>query len=223
MNLQRDKRTAYEESMRVPLVMQRPELFRGGTVVNEVVANIDIAPTILEAAGLKPPQHMDGRSFLPLARGKQVTWRDQLLYEYYWEWAFPHTPTIYALRGDRYKYIHYYGLWDVNELYDIKADPRETRNLISSTEHQEVVRKFRRQMFEVLETTQGLTIPVKPPHGGQQNLRREGGARAAEFPPDLIKQPTVKRSADSSPRTNRSTMRRSKDSARLGRSRNNPR
>ena len=59
-----DKRTAYDESMRVPMVMHCPELFRGGTVVPQVVANIDIAPTILEAAGLMAPNYMDGRSFI---------------------------------------------------------------------------------------------------------------------------------------------------------------
>ncbi|HET6889785.1 MAG TPA: sulfatase, partial [Pyrinomonadaceae bacterium] len=212
-----DKRTAYEESMRVPLVMQCPELFRGSTVVNEVVANIDIAPTILEAAGLKPPNNMDGQSFLPLAQGKQVTWRDHLLYEYYWEWAFPHTPTIYALRGDRYKYIHYYGLWDINELYDIQADPKETRNLISSPEHQEVVRNLRREMFDLLERSNGLSIPVKPVHWGQQNLRQEGGSKAAEFPPQLIKRTTGnKRSSQRSRSTSSSTARRrNKSSAAL--------
>ena len=210
-----DKRTAYEESMRVPLVMQCPELFRGGTVVNEVVANIDIAPTILEAAGLRAPNHMDGRSFLALAQGKQVTWRDHLLYEYYWEWAFPHTPTIYALRGDRYKYIHYYGLWDINELYDIQADPRETRNLISSPEHEQVVRKLRAQMFELLESTQGLSIPVKPTDWGQQNLRREAGSKEAEFPPELIKRTTGNKPSAHRSRGSRSTILRNKSSATL--------
>lgn len=210
-----DKRTAYEESMRVPLVMQCPELFRGGTVVNEVVANIDIAPTILEAAGLRAPNHMDGRSFLPLAQGKQVTWRDHLLYEYYWEWAFPHTPTIYALRGDRYKYIHYHGLWDINELYDIQADPRETRNLISSAEHQQVVRKLRAQMFELLESTQGLSIPVKPTDWGQQNLRREAGSKAAEFPPEFIKRTTGNKRSSHRSRGSRSPIQRNKSSATL--------
>ena len=184
-----DKRTAYEESMRVPLLVQCPELFRAGTVVGEVVANIDIAPTILEAAGLSAPNDMDGRSFLPLAEGRPTPWRTHLLYEYYWEWAFPHTPTIFALRGDRYKYIHYYGLWDINELYDMKADPREARNLIGSPEHQEVVKELREQLYETMEKTQGLYIPLKPARWGQQNLRRKDGPKASEFPPELIKKP----------------------------------
>jgi N-acetylglucosamine-6-sulfatase len=184
-----DKRTAYEESMRVPLVMQCPELFKGGTVVGEVVANIDIAPTLLEVMGLRAPAHMDGRSFLPLAEGRRTPWRDHLLYEYYWEWAFPQTPTIHALRGDRYKYIHYYGLWDINELYDIKADPIESRNLIASPEHREVVRQLREQLYETLERTQGMYIPLKPARWGQQNLRRKDGPKASDFPPELIREP----------------------------------
>ena len=187
-----DKRTAYEESMRVPMVMQCPDLFRGGTVVQQVVANIDIAPTILEAAGLRAPDYMDGKSFLTLAEGKQEPWRDFLLYEYYWEWPFPHTPTTFALRGDQYKYIHYYGLWDINELYDIKADPLESRNLIASPEHQPVVNKLRAELFEVLKRTGGMYIPLYPARYGQQNLRKEGGPKAADFPPQLIKKPEKK-------------------------------
>jgi N-acetylglucosamine-6-sulfatase len=184
-----DKRTAYEESMRVPMVMQCPELFRGGSVVSQVVANIDIAPTILEAAGLKAPDYFDGRSFLSLSEGKPMPWRDFLLYEYYWEWPFPQTPTMFALRSDQYKYVHYYGLWDSNELYDIKADPLESRNLIASPNHQEVVNQLRTQLFAILTKTDGMYIPLYPARPGQQNLRREGGSKAAEFPPHLNKRP----------------------------------
>ena len=67
-----DKRTAYEESMRVPMVMQCPELFSGGKKVPQVVANLDIAPTVLAAAGLQPPAYMEGASMLPLAQGQDV-------------------------------------------------------------------------------------------------------------------------------------------------------
>jgi N-acetylglucosamine-6-sulfatase len=184
-----DKRTAYEESMRVPMVMHCPELFQRGSVVEQVVANIDIAPTLLEAAALKSPAHMDGQSFIPLAQRKLSSWREFLLYEYYWEWPFPQTPTMFALRGDQYKYIHYYGLWDSNELYDMKADPLESRNLINSPEHQQVVKQLREQLFALLTRTGGMYIPLYPARFGQQNLRRESGSKAAEFPPALIKKP----------------------------------
>lgn len=175
-----DKRTAYEESMRVPLLMAGGGL-PAGSSVDEVVANIDIAPTILEAAGLTPPA-MDGRSFLPLARGQRVAWRDTLLYEYYWERNFPQTPAMHAVRGARYKYIRYYGLWDTDELYDLEADPLETRNLIRDPEHRGLVDRLNRQLFETLAATDGMYIPLAPDRGGSQNLRRRGGSKAADFP-----------------------------------------
>jgi N-acetylglucosamine-6-sulfatase len=79
-----DKRVAYETSMRVPMLVQCPGLIKGGTVVNEMIANIDVAPTIMEAMGLKTHAHMDGDSFMPLAAGKAIPWRKEFLYVYYW-------------------------------------------------------------------------------------------------------------------------------------------
>ena len=184
-----DKRTAYEASMRVPMIAHCPELFKPGTTVSEVVANIDVAPTLLEAAGLEPPAGLDGRSFLPLAQGKKVPWREALLYEYYWERNFPQTPTIHALRGDRYKYIHYHGIWDTDELYDLQADPAESRNLIRSPEHQPVVQQMNGQLFEILGQTAGLYIPLYPDRGPQMNKRHPGRSKAAQFPESMLGQP----------------------------------
>lgn len=183
-----DKRTAYENSMRAPMLMHCPELFKGGTKVKGIVANIDIAPTILEAAGLKAPGNMDGKSFVALAQGKAVPWRDSLLYEYYWERNFPQTPTMHALRGDRYKYIHYYGIWDTDELYDLEADPLEMKNLIGSPEHQQIVKNMNRRLFQILTETRGLYVPLYPDSGTQMNLRRADGSEAAPFPSHLIRQ-----------------------------------
>ncbi len=176
-----DKRTAYEASMRVPMIAHCPELIKPGTTVKEVVANLDVAPTLLEAAGLETPAHLDGKSFLPLMQGKKVPWREALLYEYYWERNFPQTPTIHALRGDRYKYIHYQGIWDTDELYDLQADPGESKNLIRSPRHQQVVKDMNRQLFEVLGQTEGMYIPLNPDRGGQQNKRHPGRSKAARF------------------------------------------
>jgi N-acetylglucosamine-6-sulfatase len=184
-----DKRTAYEESMRVPLVMQLPAVIKAGSKIDSVVANIDLAPTFLDLAGLRSPADMDGKSYLPILRGQRIAWRDSLLYEYYWEYAFPHTPTMHALRGDRFKYINYYGIWDINELYDLRADPLETRNLIFEPEHRATADKMREQLFGVMERTGGMYIPLKANRWGQQNLRRESKKAPAEFPPQLIKKP----------------------------------
>jgi len=183
-----DKRTAYEESMRVPMLAQCPELIKGGSVVNEVVANIDIAPTILEAAGLRAPKVMSGRSFMALAKGEKVNWRETLLYEYYWERGHPQTPTMHALRGNQYKYIRYHGILDIDELYDLVADPLETYNLIFSPEHQTIVKQMNTQLFDTLKETNGMQLPLKRDRGGQQNLRRKAGSKAATFPPELMRE-----------------------------------
>jgi N-acetylglucosamine-6-sulfatase len=176
-----DKRTAYEASMRVPLLMSGGGL-PAGTRVDEVVANIDIAPTILEAAGLQPPP-MDGRSALALARGQRIPWRETLLYEYYWERNFPQTPAMHALRGARYKYIRYYGLWDTDELYDLQTDPLEIRNLIRDASHRDIVTKLNADLFRTLQETGGMYIPLAPDGGNPSNLRRRDGSRPADFPP----------------------------------------
>jgi N-acetylglucosamine-6-sulfatase len=183
-----DKRTAYEESMRVPMIAHCPELFQGGTKINQVVANIDIAPTVLEAAGLQAPPTLDGRSFISVAQGKAAGWRDYLLYEYYWERNYPQTPTIHALRGDRYKYIRYQGLWDTDELYDLQSDPRETKNLINHPEHQTLIKELNGRLFKTLAASDGLYIPLYPDRGERMNLRRSKGGKAADFPPEMIRQ-----------------------------------
>lgn len=183
-----DKRTAYEESMRVPMLLQCPELFGRGKKLDEVVANIDIAPTCLNAAGVKIPDSMQGRSFLDLAQGKKTEWRDGLLYEYYWERNFPQTPTIHAIRGDRYKYIRYQGVWDLDELYDLQNDPLETKNLIDSPEHLQVAREMNRKLFSILDATGGMYIPLNADRTlNQSNLRNGEASKAADFPAIVIK------------------------------------
>ncbi|MBC7920059.1 MAG: DUF4976 domain-containing protein, partial [Ferruginibacter sp.] len=184
-----DKRTAYEASMRVPMIAHCPDLFPAGSTVQEVVANIDIAPTILEAAGLEAPAHLDGRSFLSLAGGKTIPWRKALLYEYYWERNFPQTPTLHALRGDRYKYIHYHGIWDTDELYDLQTDPREATNLINRPDHQATVKEMNGQLFALLGETAGMYIPLYPDRGQQQNRRHPARSTAAGFPDHFLGDP----------------------------------
>jgi N-acetylglucosamine-6-sulfatase len=184
-----DKRAAYEASMRIPFLLQCPELFEGGTVLTQMVANIDIAPTMVEVAGVKSPSTMDGRSLLALARNPRPPWRDALLYEYYWERNFPQTPTQHALRTDRYKYIRYHGLWDSDELYDLAQDPDEAQNLAGRSEHATTVRDLNRRLFEMLAATNGLYIPLYPDRGGVNNARRKGGSRGAAFPAEYYVAP----------------------------------
>ena len=190
-----DKRVAYETSIRVPMLMQCPQLFQGRTVIDEVVANIDVAPTILEAAGVRTPGYMDGQSFLGLGQGKDVNWRNSLLYVYYWEKNFPHSPTVFALRGDRYKYITYYGLWDTDELYDIQADPGETTNLIASRPHQQIAAEMENELYTKLAETGSMQIPLNQPRGSSQNLRLRNRSAPGQFPERLTVDEPVNRNA----------------------------
>lgn len=177
-----DKRVAYEHSIRVPLLMHCPEIFDGGTKVNEVVANIDIGPTILGAAGLSTPKHMDGANFFPIVQGKNIPWRKGLLYEYFWEWNYPHTPTMHAIRNQRYKYIRYHGLWDINELYDMEADPEEMNNLIFSEDHQGVIKEMNDLLWAEVNRTGGDSLALKRDRGNTFPLRLRDKAAPGAFP-----------------------------------------
>jgi len=192
-----DKRVSYEESIRVPMMMQCPDLYKGGQVLEQVVGNIDVAPTILHAGGLRKPEYMDGDSFLDLANGAAGNWRDYFLYVYYWEKNFPQTPTQFALRGERFKYITCYGLWDVDELYDLVADPGETVNLIANPQYQEVAREMEDRLYAMLSEKGGMDIPMNQPSGSSQNKRwrGQGGQQAAEFPEALVVEEPINRDA----------------------------
>lgn len=184
-----DKRCAYEESIRIPLLAYYPALVKPQTTCSALVANIDIAPTVLELAGLRVPEWIDGKSLTGLLSAPTATgaWRQSLLYEYYWEPQFPQTPTMFCLRGHQYKLIQHHGIWDTDELYDIAKDPHETRNLIFSPQHRQRVSEMRRALYLRLKETNGLAIPLgfKRNHGA--NLRKAEGPKRAEFPPSLLR------------------------------------
>lgn len=156
-----DKRHAYEESMRVPMLVRCPSVIKPQTTLTNIVQNIDIAPTILAYAGISTPAQMQGKSFLPLLKGEKTEWRNRAFYEYFWEFDFPQTPTLFAVRTDRYKYIFNYGLWDANELYDLQNDPSEVNNLIRSSDLQTTAKELRDELWTWLENTNGLQIPLK--------------------------------------------------------------
>jgi arylsulfatase A-like enzyme len=156
-----DKRHAYEESIRIPVIAWGPGFVPEGVTSTDMVRNIDIAPTILELAGVSPTRPVDGRSVLPVLRGERMESPGELLYEYYWEHAFPQTPTTFALRGERFKYIYYHGVWDTQELYDLTNDPRERHNLIDLPEYKDTVRAMRTRLWDKLEETGGMQMPLR--------------------------------------------------------------
>jgi len=169
-----DKRQMYEESIRVPLLAYSPENIKPA-VVDQMVLNIDIAPTVLDIAGMKEkPKQMIGLSFYPLMKGEKTDWRKEFYYEYYWERAFPQTPTTFGVRTDKYKYIFYHGIWDINELYDLENDPHEMDNLINDPQYKDLIKDMENKMFNWLEKTNGMQIPLRK---GPDYIKNERGPK----------------------------------------------
>jgi arylsulfatase A-like enzyme len=124
------KRTAYDESMAVDLLISDPRQARERHVVDELVLNVDVAPTLLDLAGVGIPASMHGRSLLPLMEGTPGDWRKRFVYEHCAD-ASHQAPSIVALRSARWKLITYPGHESWTELFDLASDPLETRNLVA--------------------------------------------------------------------------------------------
>lgn len=159
-----DKRSAYDESLRVPLLVRYPKLVKKGKLVDEMVLNIDVAATFLDLAGLPVPQTMQGRSWRPLLvaneteKAKPVVWRTAWFYEYFQERAFPGTPTILAVRTEDAKLITYPGHPNWTELFDLKADPYEKVNLASDPASKDLRLKMEAE-FQRQREAVGYTYP----------------------------------------------------------------
>jgi len=127
-----DKRSAYDESLRVPFLVRAPMLGAAakGRVVDEMVLNLDLAPSLLDLGGVEPPKEMQGRSWRALLTGAVPDWRQSWFYEYFAEkQKNSRVPDITAVRTSDAKLIKYSGHDDWTELFDLTSDPYETRNL----------------------------------------------------------------------------------------------
>ena len=131
-----ERRLAYEESIRIPLLIRYPRLAPAGSTPDGFALNIDIAPTLLELAGLKPDPAVQGRSLVPLLKGNPTGWRKSFLIEYFSDKTMPRISHMgyRALRSERWKYIQYTELKGMDELYDLSDDPYEMRNTIAAAE-----------------------------------------------------------------------------------------
>jgi N-acetylglucosamine-6-sulfatase len=147
-----DKRMAYEESIRVPLLMRYPKLFPAGTTREQFALNIDIAPTLLELAGVSIPAHVHGRSLVPVLRGETAGWRTSFLTEYF---GNPNNriPGWQAVRTDRWKWIRYLGLDGLEELYDLNADRYEMHNLVGQAATRTIAADLKADLERLLEQT----------------------------------------------------------------------
>ena len=125
-----DKRTAYEESIRIPLIIRAPARAVRGRAEDRVVLNIDLAPTILELAGIPVPASVQGRSLRPfLEDQKPASWRDGFFYRYNYDPTYPYAPGVAGVRTTDAKLIRYPGREDWTEVFNLRADPCELANL----------------------------------------------------------------------------------------------
>lgn len=130
-----ERRLAYEEAIRIPLVVRYPRMVKPGTTIQPMVASIDIAPTMLEIGGVAAGSKLHGTSLVGLMAGKSGPWRDALLFEYFSDKVFPriHNMGYKAVRTERWKYINYLNLKGADELYDLASDPYELNNVAATS------------------------------------------------------------------------------------------
>jgi len=133
-----DKRFMYEESFRTPLLIRYPKEIKPGTVISQMVQNLDFAPTFLNYAGVNIPKDMQGESFRKLLNGESVKWRDAIYYHYYEYPAVHSVKRHYGVRTDRYKLIHFYYDVDEWELYDLEKDPQEMKSVYNDPAYAQI-------------------------------------------------------------------------------------
>lgn len=156
-----DKRFMYEESLRMPFVIKYPNVIKPNTVVDDVISNIDIAPTMLELAGVEIPIEIQGKSFVNnLKENASKEWRQSMYYHYYEYPKWHHVQPHYGIRTERYKLIHFYYDVDVWELYDLENDPSETNNLINSKKYKAIIEKLKKELA-ALKTNYGNTMSLE--------------------------------------------------------------
>ncbi len=169
-----DKRLAYEESLRIPLLVVYPGRIQAGSTVTQLVTNADFAPTILSYVGLPVPPQMQGKSMKPLFEEKNPLWRTSVFYEY-WKDLVHSIPTMTALRTDRYKLITYPEIDDLDELFDLETDPHEMTNLARDPAHAALHAAMKAQLEEA------KIVSDWSPHAFPKNFPRVRGKEGVLF------------------------------------------
>lgn len=152
-----DKRMIYEEALRVPYLVRYPRKFKSGAVVDQMVLNIDLAPTFVALAGVEVPASMQGRDWSPLAAGTSTEWRSAFLAQYYKEAG--NVPTLYGLRTDHSKLIQYPGRPEWAEAFNLGKDPYEIHNL---AKQDSFLQPLSKQLAEQVEAMQYPIPEIKP-------------------------------------------------------------
>jgi arylsulfatase A-like enzyme len=145
------KWTMHDLSIRVPLIIYDPRAARArrGMIDSSLVLNVDIAPTILDLAGLSIPQEIQGRSLLPNIKGSMVNSRQEILTEHLWD--HPDIPQTEAVRTEQWKYIHYPQHPEYEELYDLQNDSSEKNNLVFDKRYSEIRAELSKDCDELIQ------------------------------------------------------------------------
>jgi N-acetylglucosamine-6-sulfatase len=171
-----DKRTMYEESIRVPLLVRFPPLIPQPVVIGGSVLNLDLAPSILDICGAKPLEKIDGRSWKRLLAGDDADWDRPWLYEYNYESEFPYTPNVRGVRSGNWKFVRYpHGEGDDRhkaELYDLQRDPLENRNLASDPKHADTLVRIQVELNKLLKNYPRSLEDLPLDEGIKQTLPR---------------------------------------------------
>lgn len=148
-----ERRLAYEESIRIPMIIRYPKLIRPGSHIDAMALGIDLAPTLLGLAETKPAAPMNGQSLLPLLEGRKVPWRSSFLIEYSSDRTMQRMVSMgyQAVRTERWKYIHYTELEGMDELYDLRRDPYEMRNLIAAASMRGTLESLRADLERLIQ------------------------------------------------------------------------
>lgn len=152
-----DKRTMHEASIRIPFIVRYPQLANPGQPksIDAQVLTVDVSPSILELCGAQSPTNIHGRSWKKLVQQGDNSWRKSFFYHYNYEKQFPYTPNVRGVRTNDWKYIHYpHGDEKADrhmaELYDLKADPDETHNLIQDPKYKDKIEELRAELTRLM-------------------------------------------------------------------------
>jgi arylsulfatase A-like enzyme len=148
-----DKRFIYEESLRMPFMVKYPKKIKSGSVNEDIITNIDFAPTLLELANIDTNQQMQGKSFVDILEGKTPkNWQKAMYYHYYefpfWHHVQPH----YGIRTQKYTLAHFYYNIDVWELYDLEKDPTQMNNIIDDPSYTPIIKDLKTQLKQLMIT-----------------------------------------------------------------------
>lgn len=150
-----DKRYAYDESLRIPMLLRYPKLGLKGKVMDDMVLNLDFAQTALDFAGVAADAGMQGRSWKPLVSGAATSLRESFYYEYFLDTKFPNETPCQALRTQAAKLIIYPGHEEWTELFDLENDPHETRNLANEPESAALLAQMKAEFVKAQQAAKG--------------------------------------------------------------------